>query len=48
MLKTQLRGQWFLNFEFGSLATGTATASFLATREEAGMVGKAQQRMVMH
>lgn len=27
-------GQWFLNFEFGSLATGTATASFLATREE--------------
>ncbi|CAK8988890.1 unnamed protein product [Durusdinium trenchii] len=28
-------GQWFLKFEFGSLATGTATASFLATVEEA-------------
>eukprot|EP00913_Durusdinium_trenchii_P026172 g24553.t1 len=30
-----LGGQWFLKFEFGSLATGTATASFLATVEEA-------------
>ena len=49
VLKTQLWGQWFLNFEFGSLATGTATASFLATNgEEAWMLGKARQRMVMH
>lgn len=27
-------GQWFLNFEFASLATGTATASFLASDAE--------------
>lgn len=38
-------GQWFLNFDFASLATGTATASFLATvateqeQAEAGVAG---------
>ena len=36
-------GQWFLNFEFASLATGTATASFLASdAEQAGFVSQIQ------